>query len=108
MILHDLNQNIVNDVYGIFAGVVGLTDRRPPNEADIRTALAGESKRFIVPAASGDELKAELWYAEDVNKNLIFTFAYPTDLAKVVLEKAEAAKADFDQKLGQFLVDYYL
>lgn len=108
MILHDLNQKIVDDVYGIFAGVVGLAERRPPTEADIRTALAGETKRFIVLAAPGDELKAELWYAEDVNKNLIFTFAFPTELTKQQQEKAEEAKVAFDQQLGQFLVDYYL
>ncbi|MEK7570535.1 MAG: hypothetical protein AAB515_03810 [Patescibacteria group bacterium] len=108
MILFDLNQKIVDDVYGIFADVVGLVERRPPTEADIRTALAGEVKRYIVPAATGDELKAELWYAEDVNRNLIFTFAFPTELSKQQQEKAEATKATFDEKLGQFLVDYYL
>ncbi len=108
MILFDLNQKIVDDVYGIFADVIGLAERRSPAEADIRAAFAGEVKRFIVPAASSDELKAELWYAEDVNKNLIFTFAFPTELTKQQQEKAEAAKARFDQQLGQFLVDYYL
>lgn len=108
MILFDLNQKIVDDVYGIFADIVGLPERRPPTEADVRTALGSEVKRYIVSAATGDELKAELWYAEDVNRNLIFTFAYPTDLTKSQQEKAEAAKATFDQKLGQFLVDYYL
>ncbi|MEK7631573.1 MAG: hypothetical protein AAB445_01730 [Patescibacteria group bacterium] len=107
MILHDLNQKIVDDVYALYADVLGLAERTPPKEADIRATFAGEIKRYIVPAGPGNELKAELWYAEDPNKNLIFTFAFPTELSKAGQEKAEAAKVAFDQKLGQFLVDYY-
>lgn len=108
MILHDLTQKIVDDIYAIFAEAAGVAQRTPPLVADIRTAFAGEQKRFIVSAGAENELKAELWYAEDVNKNLIFTFAFPTELGKAAQEKAEAAKAVFDQKLGQYLVDYYL
>lgn len=108
MILIDLSQKIVSDVYGIFTDAVGLAERTPPTLEAVREALGGETKCFIVPPATGDELKAELWYNEDANRNLIFTFAFPTGLSKADQERAEAAKVVFDQKLQEFLVDYYL
>ncbi len=108
MILYDFTQKIVNDVYSLYADAAGISDRQPPQEADIRAALTSDSRRFILPAGAGNELKAELWYIQDPNKNLIFTFAFPTDLSKTQLERAEAAKAAFDQKLQEYLVDYYL
>ncbi len=108
MILIDLTQKIIDEVYGIFADAAGLTQRQSPPLVDVRTALESETRRYIVQVASGDELKAELWYTQDPNKNLIFNFAFPTDLSKANLERAEAAKATFDERLQQYLVDYYL
>lgn len=108
MILYDLRQDIVTAVYNLYAEAAGLTQRESPTLDVVRQALESEARRYILPAGAGNELKAELWYIQDPNKNLIFTFAFPTDLTKAQLEKAEAAKAAFDQKLQEYLVDYYL
>lgn len=107
MILYDLRQEIVTAIYNLYAEAAGLTQREIPSLDVVRQALESETKRYILPAGSGNELKAELWYIQDPNKNLIFTFAFPTDLTKAQLELAEAAKARFDEKLQQYLVDYY-
>lgn len=107
MILYDLRQDIVTAVYNLYAEAAGLTKRESPTFDVVRQALESEARRYILPAGAGNELKAELWYIQDPNKNLIFTFAFPTDLTKAQLEKAEVAKAAFDQKLQEYLVDYY-
>jgi hypothetical protein len=108
MILYDLRQDIVTAVYNLYAEAAGLTQREAPSVDVVRAALESETRRYILPAGAGNELKAELWYIQDPNKNLIFTFAFPTDLTKAQQERAEAAKAAFDQKLQEYLVDYYL
>lgn len=108
MILNDLTQEMVSAVYNLYADASHIEHRQPPAVDDVRAALTGEVKRFIVPAAPGSALPAELWYAEDVNKNLIFTFVTPSDASKAALEAGEAAKADFDARLQQYLVDYYI
>lgn len=108
MILYDLRQDIVTAVYNLYADAAGLTQKETPLVDVVRAALEAETRRHIIPAGAGNELKAELWYIQDPNKNLIFTFAFPTDLTKAQLERAEAAKAAFDQKLQEYLVDYYL
>jgi hypothetical protein len=108
MILNDLTQATVTAVYNFYAEVAQITDRQPPRLEVVKTKLAAEAKRFVVIAPPGNPLKPELWYAEDVNKNIIFSFITPTDLSKADLEKAEKAKADFDFKLQQYLVDYYI
>lgn len=108
MILHDLRQDIVTSVYNLYAEAAGLKQQEIPTVEAVRTALESETRRFIITASAGNELKAELWYIQDPNKNLVFTFAFPTDLTKAQLERAEAAKANFDQKLQEYLVDYYI
>ncbi len=108
MILNDLSQAMVTTVYNLYADAAHIENRQPPMLDDVRAALAGETKRFVVAAPAGHPLKPELWYAEDVNKNLIFSFVTPTDVSKSELATAEAAKADFDQRLQQYLVDYYI
>ncbi|MFA6042526.1 MAG: hypothetical protein WCV85_02470 [Patescibacteria group bacterium] len=108
MILYDLTQKVVTDVYGIFAQAAGIDQPTPPDIETIRTGLAGETKRATIPAPVGNPLRAELLYIEEPNKNLIFTFAFPTDLGKELMEKAEAAQAQFDAGVQQYLVDYYL
>lgn len=108
MILHDLRQDIVTAVYNMYAEAAGLTQTEVPSVDIVRAALESETRRHIITAGQGNELKAELWYIQDPNKNLIFTFAFPTDLSKTQLERAEAAKASFDQRLQEYLVDYYL
>jgi len=108
MILYDLRQDIVTAVYNLYAEAAGLTQKEVPTVEVVCAALESEAKRHIITAGAGNELKAELWYIQDPNKNLIFTFAFPTDLTKAQLEKAEAAKAVFDLKLQEYLVDYYL
>lgn len=108
MILNDLSQAMVTTVYNLYAEAAHIENRQPPIVDAVRIALEGESKRYVVPAPAGNIYKAELWYAEDVNKNIIFSFVIPTDLSKTDLAAAEAAKADFDQRLQQYLVDYYV
>jgi hypothetical protein len=108
MILIDFTQNIINDVFKIFSEIVNLEDQKPPQSAEVYAALQGETRRFVVQPIVGHPYKPELWFSEDVNKNIIFTFTYPSDLVKGQQEKAEIAKANFDKRLQEYLIDYYL
>ena len=107
MILHDLNQRIVVDIYNLFVEIANVTQRQVPDLAAVRAALESETRRFVVTPV-GHPYKAELWYNQDATKNLVFTFAYPADLPASQIEKAEAAKAAFDTRLQAYLVDYYI
>jgi hypothetical protein len=108
MILIDLKQNIIDDVFRIFAEIVNLEDQKPPLLADVSAALQGETRRFVVEPVIGHPYKPELWFSEDVNKNIIFTFTFPADIVKGQQEKAEIAKTEFDKRLQAYLIDYYL
>ena len=108
MILNDLRQNIIDEVFRIFAEIVNLGNLKSPLLSEVVAALQGDTRRFVVEPAVGHPYKPELWFSEDVNKNLIFTFTFPADLVKGEQEKAEKAKEDFDKKLQNYLIDYYI
>ncbi|RJO59783.1 hypothetical protein C4546_00235 [Candidatus Parcubacteria bacterium] len=108
MILHDLNQKIINEVSGFFMQALGNVAADRPNVEKVREALASDAKRYSLTLPRDFRPAVELWFTQDANQNIIFTFYIPTDLPKSDLEKAEAAKAIFDKTLQQYLVDYYI
>jgi hypothetical protein len=108
MILNDLTQKIINEVFGFYVEAAGLQSLPAPTLNEVSQAINSETKRFKFspPTKSGEGV--ELWFSEDPNKNIIFTFAIPADLLKADIEKAEIAKKAFDKKLQEYLVDYYI
>lgn len=108
MIVNDLTQKIINEVFNFYAQTTGLTDSSPPSLDQVRKALESETRRFIFQSPKSKALSVELWFSEDSNRNIIYTFAIPADLTKVETEKAEEAKKIFDKQLQAYLVDYYI
>ncbi|MFA6587619.1 MAG: hypothetical protein WCT08_00980 [Patescibacteria group bacterium] len=108
MILNDLSQKIINQVFSFYAKAINLESPAIPTIEEVKLSIAGDTKRFVYFPPTKSLISAELWLTEDSNKNIFFTFAIPSDLTKTKTEKAEEAKKVFDKELQQFLVDYYI
>jgi len=108
MIIIDLTQKIINKVFAFYAQATGLDNSSLPGLDQVKPALESETRRFVFQSPKSKALPVELWFSEDSNRNIVFTFAIPADLTKAETEKAEEAKKFFDKQLQAYLVDYYI